>query len=63
MQEINIKVTTEDCKEFELESHVHVHMNRIELSATIYEILKELSSMDELAYVGASIKLAQDLKH
>jgi hypothetical protein len=29
----------------------------------MYEILKELSSMDELAYVGASIKLAQDLKH
>ena len=63
MQEINIKVTTEDCKEFELESHIHVNMNRIELSATMYEILKELSSMDELAYIGASLKLTQDLKH
>ena len=63
MQEINIKVTTEDCKEFELESHIHVHMNRIELSATMYKILKELSSMDELAYVGASLKLIQELNH
>lgn len=61
MQEINIKVTTEDCKEFELESHVHVHMNRIELTATMYEILKELSSLDELAYTEASLKLVRDL--
>lgn len=61
MQEINIKLTTEDCKNFELESHVHVNMNRIELAATMYEILKELSSLDELAYTGASLKLVRDL--
>lgn len=63
MQEINIKITTEDKKDFEIESHVHVNMNRIELSYCIYEILKELSSMDELAYVGASLKLARELNH
>ena len=63
MQEINIKITTEDCKEFDLETHVHINMNRPELSACMYQIIKELSSMDELAYVGASLKLAQDLGH
>lgn len=63
MQEINIKVTTENKGEFEIESHVHVQMNRNELSQCIYEILKELSSLDELSYIGASLKLAGELNH
>jgi hypothetical protein len=63
MQEINIKVTSENKYEFEIESHVHVQMNRNELSQCFYEILKELQRLDELAYISASLKLAGDKKH
>ncbi len=63
MQEINIKITTKNKKDFDIESHVHVNMNIFELTECFYQILKELSSLNELAYVGASLKLIQELNH
>lgn len=60
MQEINIKITTENKKDFDIETHVHVNMSLPELTACIYEILKELKNTNELAYVCASIKLAEE---
>jgi len=61
MQEINIKLTTENKKHFDIETHVHVNMSLPQLAACIYEILKQLKEMDESAYVFASLKLAEEL--
>lgn len=61
MQEINIKITTENKKDFDIETHVHVNMSLPQLTACMYEILKQLKEMNEPAYVLASLKLAEEL--
>ena len=61
MQEINIKITTENKKDFDIETHVHVNMSLPQLTACMYEILKQLEEMNEPAYVLASLKLAEEI--